>query len=133
MQNMTNSFQPFSKCIAGKTKKINERVIAFLFFRAEATDIPEASPKEINQDFIDAGLGSPNTTRLRKFLVKDKWRLKADKHEQIAELFGDCLSTKKVALTATDSVIPSQIMPTNPKYLLEVCKQINGCYDIDYY
>ena len=139
---MNNSFQSFSKCAAEKTKNINERIIAFLFFRVEATDIPEASPREIIQDFIDAGLGSPNVTRLKEFLIKDKrttkvgkdkWRLKADKIEEVGVLFGDCLSIKKITPPETDSIIPSQIVPASPKYLSEVVRQINGCYDLDYY
>lgn len=128
--------------MAKKTKNVNERVIAFLFFRAEATDIPEASPKEIGQDFFEAGLGKPNITRIKRFLIRDfrtikvgkeKWRLKADKHEEMAVLFGECMNNKKVILPETDSVIPSQVFPATRKYLIEVVRQVNGCYDISYY
>jgi hypothetical protein len=139
---MNNPFKNFSKCVAEKTGKISERAIAFLYFRAETTDIPEASPKEINQDFQEAGLGNPNVTRLRKFLKKDsrtiktngdKWRLKADKLEEVAATYGEFLKNKKITVPQTDSVIPADLVSKTRGYLEEVVRQINGCYDASFY
>jgi hypothetical protein len=139
---MAASFKSFSSCVAAKTKNITERAIAFLYFRAETSDIPEASPQELCQDFIDAGLGSPNVTRLKQYLAKDprtakvgkdKWRLKADQHEEVAQIYSSCLKRKVVIASLSDSVIPKELVSGTKNYLIDVVRQINGCYDADFF
>lgn len=139
---MADTFKSFSNCVASKTKSIKERAIAFLYFRAERTDIPEATIKEIAQCFVDAGLGRPNTTRLRKYIAadkrtikfsRDKWILKADKIEEIEEYFSECFKDKRPSFPQTDSIIPFELVDGTRVYLEQVVTQINGCYDACFY
>ena len=138
---MKSDIKTFGKCIGQTTKSIQERAIAFLFFRAAMTENPDTSIREVAQDFKDSGLGNPNITRLRGYIArdsrtikigKDSWRIKSDEMDSIEQSFQNCLKHRK-SPQASDSIIPSELMENTHSYLEKIVLQINGCYDSGFF
>ena len=88
-----------------RVTKIADRAVALLYFYAVKKN-GGATLKQIISDFDNAGLGSPNITKLRTAIVKDRrtakvskdeWRLKSDKIAEVEkELELDhCLNNKQ--------------------------------------
>lgn len=142
---MTSDLKSFAQFVGIKTKSITERAVAFLFYRAQMSDIPEASVKEISEDFKLVGFPTPNPTRLKLALNKDKrtikvgdfkWRLRSDKMEEVRLDFGQYLNLeyqKVNQVPQTDSVIPRELVVGTRDYIEEVVRQINGSYDVGYF
>lgn len=139
---MKNNFQYFSSCAVSKVSTVKDRAISFLYYRSKTSRTPEASPKEIVNYFVIAGLGSPNITRLKTDVAadprtsrvgKDKWRIRSDKFEDLEKKFSSCLGNnkKKHLPVVTDSVIPFELVKDTRGYLENVVKQLNACYDIN--
>ncbi|MFA5000739.1 MAG: hypothetical protein WC531_00720 [Candidatus Paceibacterota bacterium] len=81
----------FARCMSQRVTKIADRAVAFLYFYAIKKNCG-ASLKQIIKDFGNVGLGSPNITKLRRDLAKDRrtikcsedeWRLKNDKLAEV--------------------------------------------------
>src|SRR3989339_1459690 len=139
---MTSVLKQYGNCIAKKTPSIQERMIAFLYFRSETSNVAGASPNELRQDFIDVNFGDPNITRLKKYLKKDnrtkkiskdKWILKNEFCDDALAAYGSCLQIKKMEIEPTDSIIPQELTNETRSYLHEIVRQINGCYDATFY
>lgn len=99
----------FAHCMSQRVTKIADRAVAFLYFYAVKKNCG-ASPKQIIADFSNAGLGSPNITKLRKDLTKDRrtakcskdeWRLKNDKIADVEKelQLSRCLVSEKATPT----------------------------------
>src|SRR4030042_5175102 len=99
----------FAHCMSQRVTKIADRAVAFLYFYAVKKNCG-ASPKQIIADFSNAGLCSPNITKLKKDLVKDRrtakcskdeWRLKNDKIADVEKelQLSRCLVSEKATPT----------------------------------
>lgn len=105
MKNSTTSFESFARCMSSRVIKIADRAVALLYFYAIKNN-SGATLKQIISDFENAGLGSPNITKLKKAIVKDRrtakvsndeWRLKSDKMEEVETEFqlSSCFNEKR--------------------------------------
>lgn len=101
----------FARCMSQRITKIADRAVAFLYFYAVKKNCG-ASPKQIIADFSNAGLGSPNITKLRKHLTKDRrtakcskdeWRLKNDKIADVEKelQLSRCLVSERTTVPTT--------------------------------
>lgn len=95
-----------------RVTKIADRAVALLYFYAVEKD-SGATLKQIISDFNHAGLGSPNITKLRTVIIKDRctakistdeWRLKSDKIAEVEKelQLSQCLKGGKPRLIAVD-------------------------------
>lgn len=95
----------FSRCMSQNATTIIDRAVSFLYFYAR-TKNSGASLKQIKADFLGAGLGDPNITKLRAAIGRDRrtvkvsrdaWRLRADKLDEVEQAFGldQCLAMKE--------------------------------------
>jgi hypothetical protein len=91
MKKNNTSIESFTRCISQRVKKIADRAVALLYFYAVNKN-GGATLKQIISNFDNAGLGSPNITKLRTVIVrdrrtarvsKDEWRLKSDKIAEV--------------------------------------------------
>ncbi|MCX6702227.1 MAG: hypothetical protein NTX96_03495 [Candidatus Zambryskibacteria bacterium] len=112
MKKSETPIESFARCMSQRVTKIADRAVAFLYFYAVKKNCG-ASPKQIIADFDNAGLGSPNITKLKKALVKDRrtakcskdeWRLKNDKITEIEKelQLGHCLTNGQTKLTTVN-------------------------------
>ena len=78
-----------------RVTKITDRAVAFLYFYAVKNG-NGATLKQLISDFSSAGLGTPNVTKLRTAIAKDRrttkvskdtWRLKSDKIPEVEREF----------------------------------------------
>jgi len=85
------SIESFARCMSQRVANIADRAVALLYFYA-VNRKSGATLKQIISDFDNAGLGSPNITKLRNSIVKDRrtakvskdeWRLKSDKITEV--------------------------------------------------
>lgn len=101
----SQDFKSFANCAISKVRKIADRTVAFLYFRAVTADSGETI-KQIIADFVFLGLAKPNITKLRKAMRKDRrvtkfgkdgWRLTTDKVKEVELKFNlsNCLKIKK--------------------------------------
>ena len=95
MKKNSVSIESFASCMSQRVTKIADRAVAFLYFYAVKTG-NGAKLKQIISDFNNAGLGSPNVTKLRTAMAKDRrtakvsadeWRLKSDKITEVEKEF----------------------------------------------
>lgn len=95
-----------------RVTKIADRAVALLYFYAVEKD-SGATLKQIISDFSHTGLGSPNITKLRTAIIKDRrtakistdeWRLKSDKIAEVEKelQLSQCLKGGKPRLIAVD-------------------------------
>ncbi len=107
MNKVTSSIEEFSLCMSKKAKKIADRALAFFYYYAIKND-SGTTLKQIISDFEKCGLGSPNITKLRTAITKDRrlikvskdsWRLKSDKISEIEIKFqlNQCLKINKTS------------------------------------
>ena len=87
MKKNNTSIESFARCMSQRVTKIADRAVALLYFYALNKN-GSATLKQIISDFDNAGLGSPNITKLRTAMTKDRrtakvskdeWRLKSDR------------------------------------------------------
>jgi hypothetical protein len=109
---MSSDLIAYSACVAAKTTSVVDRAVAFLYYRHRTTTPPEASVREIAGYFITAGLGSPNSTRLKKDISadhrtckvgSDKWRIKLDYLPEAEGSFADCFTQAQPVSTKNKS------------------------------
>jgi len=95
MGKSNTSIESFARCMSKRVTKIADRAVAFLYFYAVKKDTG-ATLKQVTLDFKNAGLGSPNITKLRKAIARDRrtakvstdeWRLKNDKISEVEKEF----------------------------------------------
>jgi len=114
MKKNKTSIESFARCMSQRVTKIADRAVAFLYFHAVKKNCG-ASPKQIISDFNSAGLGSPNITKLRRDLVKDRrttkyskdeWRLKNDKIAEVEKelQLSRCLMSERTKLATVNGV-----------------------------
>ena len=95
-----------------RAAKITDRAVAFLYYYAVKKDTG-ATLKQIISDFENAGLGSPNITKLRVAIAKDRrtskvardeWRLKSDKFAEVEKDFqlSQCFKEGQIKLIAVN-------------------------------
>ncbi len=91
MKKNNGSIESFARCMSQRVTKIADRAVALLYFYAVNKN-SGATLKQIISDFDNAGLGSPNITKLRNAIAKDRrtakvskdeWRLKSDKVAEV--------------------------------------------------
>ncbi len=104
--------ESFARCMSQRATKIADRAVCFLYFYAIKKDTG-ATLKQVISDFKNAGLGSPNITKLRSVIAKDRrtskvakdeWRLKSDKLAEVERDFqlNHCFKDGKIKLVAVD-------------------------------
>ena len=102
--------ESFARCMSQRATKIADRAVAFLYYYAVKKDTG-ATPKQIISDFENAGLESPNITKLRVAIAKDRrtskvardeWRLKSDKLAEVEKDFqlSQCFKEGQIKLVA---------------------------------
>src|SRR3989344_5204788 len=112
MKKGNSSIESFARCMSHRVTKIADRAVAFLYFYAVKKD-GGATLKQIISDFSNAGLGSPNITKLRTAIAKDRstakistdeWRLKSDKIAEVEKEFqlSHCFKEGQLKLVAVD-------------------------------
>ena len=91
MKKNNSSIESFARCMSQRVAKIADRAVALLYFYALNKN-GGATLKQIISDFDNAGLGSPNITKLRTAMTKDRrtakvskdeWRLKSDRIAEV--------------------------------------------------
>lgn len=91
MKKSNTSVEFFARCMSQRVMKIADRAVALLYFYALNKN-GGATLKQIISDFDNAGLGSPNITKLRTAMTKDRrtakvskdeWRLKSDRIAEV--------------------------------------------------
>lgn len=91
MKKNNTSIESFARCMSQRVTKIADRAVALLYFYALDKN-GGATLKQIISDFDNAGLGSPNITKLRTAMTKDRrtakvskdeWRLKSDRIAEV--------------------------------------------------
>lgn len=84
-------FKNFAECVLDNTETIAERAIAFLYFRTKFSG-GKGTVEEIATDFLTAGLGRPQPSKLRTIFKKDRrtkgisndvWIIPSDKLEDV--------------------------------------------------
>lgn len=104
--------ESFARCMSQRAAKITDRAVAFLYYYAVKKDTG-ATLKQIISDFENAGLGSPNITKLRVAIAKDRrtskvardeWRLKSDKFAEVEKDFqlSQCFKEGQIKLIAVN-------------------------------
>ena len=104
--------ESFARCMSQRATKIADRAVAFLYYYAIKKDTG-ATLKQIIFDFKNAGLGSPNITKLRAVIAKDRrtskvakdeWRLKSDKITEVEKNFqlNQCFKEGQTKLVAVN-------------------------------
>jgi len=110
MRKNSVSIKFFARCMSQRVTKIADRAVAFLYFYAAERD-SGATLKQIISNFSNAGLVSPNITKLRTTIAKDrrtakvstdKWRLKSDKIAEVEKKFqlNQCFKERQPKLVA---------------------------------
>lgn len=137
--------------MASKATSVIDRAVAFLYFRQQTVNPPEASPKEIAGYFVSAGFGSPNITRLKKDIAadartfkvgQDKWRIRLDRLPEMEKEFSSCfieekpISTKNNSKTYVDiSRIAELATVKNVNFdltkLIRLCEEVNIAFSND--
>src|SRR3989338_6742061 len=111
MKKNNASVESFARCMSQRVTKIADRAVALLYFYALNKN-GGATLKQIISDFDNAGLGSPNITKLRTAMTKDRrtakvskdeWRLKSDRIGEVEkELQLDrCLDGKQTKVVVS--------------------------------
>lgn len=122
----------FAHCMSQRVTKIADRAVAFLYFYAVKKNCG-ASPKQIIADFSNAGLGSPNITKLRKDLTKDRRTAKCSKDEW--RLKNDKIADVEKALQLSRCLVSEKATPTtiNGSYInkkrFQALKKKSGNFD----
>ncbi len=135
-----------------RVKKIADRAVAFLYFYAVRGN-SGATLQQIIFDFNNTGLGSPNITKLRTSIVKDrrtakvsanKWRLKSDKIGEFEKKFqlNQCLKGKQskpivIGGGYIDKSRVKSLKKKNGKFdfsrLLQMLKELNHAFSVENY
>ena len=113
MKKSNSTIESFARCMSQRVRKISDRAVAFLYFYAVKND-RGATLKQLISDFKTAGLGSPNITKLRTAIIKDRrtakittdeWRLKSDKIAEVEKelQLSQCFTEGQLKLIAVDS------------------------------
>lgn len=132
MKNGSASIESFASCMSQRVTKIADRAVAFLYFHALKKNTGR-NLKQLISDFNNAGLGSPNITKLRKAIAKDRrtakiskdeWRLKSDKIMEVErELqLNPCLNGKQIYTKLSNGEYVD-------KKRLQTLKKKNGNFD----
>lgn len=88
------TFPIFAEQLKLNTKKMADRAIGFLYYNTATRNI-SSSPRQIINDFNEAGLGNPEISRVKKVLTNDKrtkmikkneWILKSDFFENVEKM-----------------------------------------------
>lgn len=112
MKKSNSTIESFARCMSQRVTKIADRAIALLYFYAVEKN-SGATLKQIISNFNHAGLGSPNITKLRTAIIKDRrtakistdeWRLKSDKIAEVEKelQLSQCLKGGRPKLIAVD-------------------------------
>lgn len=112
MKKNSASIESFTRCMSQRATNIADRAVALLYFYAVKKD-SGATLRQLISDFSNAGLGSPNITKLRKAMIKDRrtakisadeWRLKSDKLAEVEKEFqlSHCFKEGQLKLVAVD-------------------------------
>lgn len=145
------SIEEFTQCMSKRCTKIIDRAVALLYFYAVEKKCG-ASPRKLSEDFKKMGLGSPNITRLRAALAKDRrtikiskdeWSITNDKIKNLEESFqlDNCLSQgKKVAKSGSEYVnskrideISSRVSSHDFSRLLQMLSELNFAFSNENY
>jgi len=152
MKKGNSSIESFARCMSHRVTKIADRAVAFLYFYAVKKD-SGATLKQIISDFNNAGLGSPNITKLRTAIVKDRrtakistdeWRLKSDKIVGVEKEFqlNQCFEEGHLKSVAVDgSYIDKNRFQTLKKEkggfdfsrLLQILTELNHAFSVGNY
>lgn len=152
MKKNNTSIESFARCMSQRVTKIADRAVALLYFYALNKN-GGATLKQIISDFDNAGLGSPNITKLRTAMTKDRrtakvskdgWRLKSDRIAEVEkELQLDrCLASgqSKPELLNGDYIDKKRFQAIKKKTgkfdfskLLRMCTELDHAFSVENY
>jgi hypothetical protein len=115
---------------------------ALLWFYNETGLHTDRTAPELANDLHEEGFAKPHVTYLKKRLMKNKRTIKGGRKDSfkigrthcisLSQEYGGLLAKKKIAVS--NSILPmTWFSGTGRKYLINLCAQINGSYDSDFY
>ena len=152
MRKNSTSIESFAHCMSQRVTKIADRAVAFLYFYAVKRD-GGVTLRQIISNFSNTGLGSPNITKLRTAMAKDrrtakvsidKWCLKSDKIVEVEKKFqlNQCFKEKQLKLVAVggDYIDKKRFQSLKKKSrefdfsrLLQMLKELDHAFSIENY
>ena len=135
------SRKQFAKGLAKLPLSHADRAIALLWYYRETQAFDERSPSELAADLHDECFPRPNVTRLAAELKRSRCTIPGRRKGtlQIDARKADELSQKYLELLGVPDVevrgeyLPPEWTAGTRKYLEQMVRQINGCYEAGFY
>ena len=133
--------QQFAERLAKLPLSHTDRAIAVLWYYRETQSFDERSPGELASDLHEEDFPKPNVTRLAKDLKKSRYTIAGKRKGtlQIDARKVDELNHKYLKLLGVPDVqvkgeyLPPEWTAGTRKYLEQLVRQINGCYEAGFY
>lgn len=136
-----NKRKAFSEKLAELDLKHVERAIAFLWYYRQTGEYEERSASELANDLHEDDFPKPNITRLNEELIKSKctvrgkqkntFQLDIRKVSELDEKYSTLLKIKRHQ--PNDSILSASFVSGTRKYLEDIVRQINSCYELGLY
>ncbi|MBK8126086.1 MAG: hypothetical protein IPK56_05165 [Elusimicrobia bacterium] len=135
------SRKQFSERIAQIRLSHSDRAIALLWYYRETQAFDERSPSELAADLHDLDFPKPNITRLVADLKKSRYTISGKRKgtfqldaRKIEDLNGKYLKLLDVPdVQVKGEFLPPEWTNGTRKYLEQIVRQINGCYEAGFY
>jgi hypothetical protein len=131
----------FSEQIAKRVGRHIDRAVAFLWFYRRIGPHEERAAGELARDLAEEDFPKPNTTRLNAELANTRYTVRGKRPrsfkislaylEELDGLYGDLV--EHIEVPSTDSILPNEWFIGRRGYLENLVRQINGCYDVEFY
>lgn len=118
-----------------------ERTVAFLWFYRQTGEYEERSASALANDLHEDDFPKPNITRLNQELIKSKYTVRGKqkntfqidirKVSELDEKYKTLLKIKRYQ--PNDSILPDSFVSGTRKYLEDIVRQINSCYELGLY
>ena len=133
--------QKFAERLAKLPLSHSDRAIALLWYYRETQSFDERSPNELASDLHDEDFPKPNVTRLDKDLKKSRYtivgkrkgtlQIDARKVDELNQKYFPLLDVP--AIQVKGEYLPPEWTAGTRKYLEQLVRQINGCYEAGFY
>ena len=118
-----------------------KKALALLLWLSENTERDEYSSGELSFIMNKNGLGSPNSTQLKKSIMKSRlasrsgtsFRLKLLGKTKIYSWVENILKHTPSNVNHEAAFLPEEIWVGTRGYLEKVCEQLNGCFQYGFY
>jgi len=118
-----------------------ERAVALLWFYRQTGEYEERSASALANDLHEDDFPKPNISRLNEELIKSKYTVRGKqkntfqidirKVSELNEKYETLLKIKRYQ--PTDSILPDSFVSGTRKYLEDIVRQINSCYELGLY